>query len=414
MVYLNETIQFQDLSVLVEHLLKQLKSKGYKDSTLAAYKCALKKVSTFMKERNITEYSPDVGILFLNVYLPNPTISNRWSKYIKTSIRRLNDYLLGKPYTVMQPAKSKKLPNLFLPEYETYVDYMIMHGFRPSTIETRKIYASQFLISLEVQGLTAISQLSADNIGQAFMVSGSKEGFCEKVPAFLKYLYESRKIELNFSSIVPRFSPSFKIPSVYSKEELIQLLNHIKCSSPIGKRDYAILALSVTYGLRAADIISLKLSDVDNERGLLKFVQSKTSAVYSVNLQSGVRIALDDYINNGRPNSDIPYIFLRSSAPYGQISKQSTWSIVYRHLMGSGIVIGKRKRGTHAIRSSLASFLVNNDVPYSVVQKILGHEDPNSTKHYVAIDIKRLRICALECPEPSGKFADYLMGGDWR
>jgi len=116
----------------------------------------------------------------------------------------------------------------------------------------------------------------------------------------------------------------------------------------------------------------------------------------------------------GRPSSDSPYIFLRSSAPYGRLSKKSIWSVVYSHLKGSGIIIGKRKHGSHAIRSSLASLLVNDDVPYSVVQKILGHEDPNSTKHYAAIDIKRLRIYALDCPEPSGKFAGYLMGGDWR
>lgn len=99
MVHLKETIQSQGLNDLTAQLLKQLKSIGYKDSTLSAYKCAFKKVSTFMEERNIIKYSPDVGILFLDLYLPEQKICNRWSKYIKTSIRRLDDYLLDKPYT---------------------------------------------------------------------------------------------------------------------------------------------------------------------------------------------------------------------------------------------------------------------------------------------------------------------------
>ncbi len=205
MVHLKETIQSQGLNDLTEQLLKQLKNIGYKASTLAAYKCALKKVSKFMEERNIAQYTPNVGILFLDSYLPKQKASTRWNKYIKTSIRRLDDYLLGKPYTIMHPAKNQKLPDLFLTEYKAYVEYMIMKGFRPSTIETRKIYASQFLVSLEVQGLTALSQLSAGNLGQALMSSGSKEGFCEKVPTFLKYLYETKRIELDFSSVVPRF-----------------------------------------------------------------------------------------------------------------------------------------------------------------------------------------------------------------
>lgn len=176
------------------------------------------------------------------------------------------------------------------------------------------------------------------------------------------------------------------------------MLNSIERTSGIGKRDYAIMALSVFYGLRANDISSLKFSEISD--GQLAFLQSKTSVMYQANLLDKVSEALQDYIQNGRPCSDCEYIFIRSSVPYRKLSRSSIWSIVCTHLMKSGINIGSRKRGPHAIRASLATHLVNNDVPYHIVQKILGHQDPNATKRYAAIDFNRLRSCALECPQP--------------
>ena len=47
-------------------------------------------------------------------------------------------------------------------------------------------------------------------------------------------------------------------------------------------------------------------------------------------------------------------------------------------------------------------------IPYAVVQEALGHEDPESAKYYVRVDIRRLRMCALDVPKPTGAFAVML------
>lgn len=409
---MSNSIPAEHLSLVIEQMMGELTALGYRCSTISVYQCALRKVSTFMKDHDVTEYSHAVGQLFLEKQLTKTGLSKRWCSYIKTAIRRLDGYIQNKPFETTHTKRLAVCPDIFVPVIDSYTAYMNEKGYSPSTVETRCIYAGQFLGSLEKQSVTDLKSMSFIHIGTAFSNIKSKQGFCEKLPPFLKYLHQTGMTEMDFSKAVPRYSFAEKLPSIYTEEELIQLLNGIERTSGTGKRDYAIMALSVSYGLRANDISSLKFSEISD--GRLVILQSKTSVMYQANLLDKVSEALQDYIQNGRPDSDCEYIFIRSSAPYRKLSRSSIWSIVCTHLMKSGVNIGSRKRGSHAIRASLATHLVNNDVPYHIVQKILGHQDPNATKRYAAIDFNRLRSCALECPKPSGQFTVYLSGGAWK
>ena len=79
-------------------------------------------------------------------------------------------------------------------------------------------------------------------------------------------------------------------------------------------------------------------------------------------------------------------------------------------MMAAEITVGNRKKGPHALRSSLASSMVNNDISYETVRKILGHSSNNAIKHYAKIDIEKLRQYCLEPPQISGKFKAFLNG----
>jgi integrase len=78
----------------------------------------------------------------------------------------------------------------------------------------------------------------------------------------------------------------------------------------------------------------------------------------------------------------------------------------------AGVDIANKKHGPHALRSSMASSMVNRDIPYDVVRKALGHADPQAIKHYAKADIENLRLQAVDVPAPAGVFAMILQGGN--
>ena len=77
----------------------------------------------------------------------------------------------------------------------------------------------------------------------------------------------------------------------------------------------------------------------------------------------------------------------------------------------AGIDTTAKKHGPHVFRSSLASSVINGDIPYESVRKVLGHSDPDAIKHYARLDIEKLRECAIKVPEPTGTFLAFLNGG---
>lgn len=178
-----------------------------------------------------------------------------------------------------------------------------------------------------------------------------------------------------------------------------------------GKRDYAILLLASRLGIRAGDIASLKIESLDFENQRIKFVQNKTGNVSDLYMISEVKTALMEYLSTERPISTSDYVFLKSFAPYTEISYSVVSYVVKKHMIRSGINISGKKHGPHSLRSSLASSMVNDGVSYESVRKILGHDSPNAIKHYARLDIQTLRNCALNCQAPSGILAEFLEGG---
>lgn len=69
---------------------------------------------------------------------------------------------------------------------------------------------------------------------------------------------------------------------------------------------------------------------------------------------------------------------------------------------------GKRKSGPHALRSSLASSMVNSDICYETVRKVLEHSSKSAIKHYARIDIESLRRYSLMPPLPTEEFREFL------
>lgn len=190
------------------------------------------------------------------------------------------------------------------------------------------------------------------------------------------------------------------IPSTIRREDIEGALKALRCDrSPQGRRDYAILMLLSTYGLRAGEILGLRLSDIDWRHERLRIRHAKTGAYSELPLLRGPADALLDYLKQGRPETTPREVFLRALAPYRPLSSSTALHyIVSRRLQAVGVSL-TGKRGTHLLRHSRAVSLLNSGVPIKVIGDVLGHRSARSTAVYLKLATEDLRAVALELPE---------------
>ncbi len=217
---------------------------------------------------------------------------------------------------------------------------------------------------------------------------------------FLCYCYEMGFIGLDYSSLFPsnKLRSRTEIPSVYTPEEIFQLLEYINNSNSKNKRrNYAITVLTAVYGFRASDIMKMKLSDIDWENETIHVFQSKTKQLLVHKLTCHSGNALTDYLLNERPDSRSESMFLKGDG--SEIKSPVTIStMIFAAFTNSSINISGRKHGSHSLRHSLASNMLSNDTSIFEISKTLGHACVDTTRIYSKVDINHLRLCELEVP----------------
>jgi integrase len=289
-----------------------------------------------------------------------------------------------------------------------YQQHCRENGLRERSIELYEKECRWFLHDLAGCGCTEASQITASRVVTACLELTSKS-YLATMRTFLRYCADSGLTDRDYSYVIPPYKRPQPIPSVYSEEEIRQMEAAIDRSTPIGKRDYAIILLASRLGLRLEDIRTISFDEIDFKKDAVCLVQDKTFAGLELPMAPELKAALLDYIHNGRPDVD-GAVFRVSYPPYSQMTKTAVDSIFRRALHKAKIDHGNRGRGPRALRSSLASSMVNDGVPYEAVRKALGHIDPNAISHYARLDIERLRFYALPVPDATGAFEDFLAG----
>ena len=219
--------------------------------------------------------------------------------------------------------------------------------------------------------------------------------------SFLRYLHESDRVRINLADSLsaPKLYELEHIPSTLRSEDVEQALRALKQDrSPLGRRDYAILMLLVTYGLRAGEVTALRLSDIDWRRERLHIRQSKTGINLELPLLRGPADALLDYVRQARPETTVREVFLRACAPYRALSSSASLHYIITRRLAAVGVHPTGKRGAHALRHALASGLLRSGVPLKIIGDVLGHRSARSTAVYLKLATDDLRSVALDLP----------------
>jgi len=301
-----------------------------------------------------------------------------------------------------------KLPPNFEKLLVDYQHHCKKNGLRERSMELYEKECRWFLYNFANGGCTDISQITAAKVVTACLELTSKS-YLATIVTFLKYCADSGNTDRDYSYVVPPYKRPQPIPSVYTGDEIRQIESMINRDTPVGKRDYAIILLATRLGLRLEDIRTLSFDELDFNKDIIRLVQEKTLTAMELPMVSELKTALLDYIQNGRPNVS-GVVFRISYPPYDEMTKVGVDACFRRALRKAKIENRNRGCGPRAFRSSLASSMVNDGIPYEAVRKTLGHIDPNAISHYARLDIERLRIYALPVPKATGAFADFLMG----
>lgn len=293
---------------------------------------------------------------------------------------------------------------------EAYADHCRRNGLREGSVQLYWKLALRFLKGLEDAGVTGAADIGPHEVSSACLALKSNY-YLSAIHTFLRFLAEEGYTQHDYSCIMPLFKRPQPMPPVYSEAEIRRIEAAVDRQGPHGKRDYAALLLATRLGIRGGDIATLTFEELDFKRNTICLTQQKTAVPLSLPMLPEIKAALLDYLEHERASSDSEYVFLSLKPPFSHISVHLLGKLTSTAIRSAGIVPGGRKCGPHAFRASLASSMVNDDVPYEVVRNTLGHTDVNAIKSYAKLDVERLRVYALAVPETTGYFAKFLSGG---
>jgi len=258
---------------------------------------------------------------------------------------------------------------------------------------------------LQSQGVMEPAQITVQMIEKYALTLGRFEAGAARARAtelkyFCQHLLKKDLIHEKVLHAIPyvKIMSHDKIPIAFSHDEISALLGAVDRANAIGKRDYAILLLAVTTGLRAGDLQNLKFKDIRWDKNAIELTQQKTGVPLTLPLVNDAGKALIDYIKNGRPICDCSHIFIRHIQPYDKMSTMG--HLIKEYMLAAGIRLKHGSAyGVHTLRRSLASLLLEKNVPYPVIAETLGHVlNSDATMRYMMIDLQRLKQCALEVP----------------
>ncbi len=304
------------------------------------------------------------------------------------------------------PYLPKKLADLLA----VFLEHCVKKNLKNSTMMVYEKEIKWFLDLLADNGCLSTKEIDTDNVISACLQM-SRASYWTTIKTFMRFLYEMKYTDRDYSYVVPHYRRPKVIPSVYSEEEIRSIEKAISRPSTHNKRDLAAFMLATRLGLRAGDIITLTFDNLDFSANMIELKQDKTGIPLTLPMIAELKAVLLDYIQTQRPHSDSPYIFLNSVEPYDRMTCQGLDKYISVAMKRASIVSGTRCRGVRAFRSSLASSMVNDNIPYEAVRKILGHRDFNVIRHYAELDIEQLRLYALKPPKATGVF-EWFLGGE--
>lgn len=219
--------------------------------------------------------------------------------------------------------------------------------------------------------------------------SSSVSRILSTLRTFYKYLVRDGKIQKNpFSSIKNPKLPK-KILEILDEQEVKKFLESIPSSSYLELRDKAMFELLYACGMRVSEIVDLKLSDIDFDEGLIRFI-GKGNKERITPIGDTAKNCLDKYIRAARYNLErerkSENVFLNRNGQ--KLTRQGFWKILKKY---AGKVNISKNLYPHLFRHSYATHMLERGADLRIVQELLGHSSISTTEIYTNINKKHVK-----------------------
>ena len=231
----------------------------------------------------------------------------------------------------------------------------------------------RFLMRLEAEGLSC----------------GTRNRRAAALASFSKFLMYDGRVESYETLPVPKRKKT--LPQVMTEGEIDRLVSAETAESSIEIRDRTMIEMAYDCGLRASELVSIKISDI-NEPGGVVYIRGKGRKERVVPYVGALREVVKHYISVSRPKladgCDAGYLFLsRSGKP---MNRQDFWSILKRRGARAGIAASRLH--PHVLRHSFATHLQRRGMDLRTLQELLGHSSIATTEKYAHLDTELRNI----------------------
>jgi integrase/recombinase XerD len=219
------------------------------------------------------------------------------------------------------------------------------------------------------------------------------------VRAFLRYLIADGLCPAALDACIPALAHwrLSSLPRYLQPDEVERVIASCSCSSA-GIRDRAIVLLLARVGLRAGDILRLRLDDLDWQEATIR-VAGKGRRQSLLPMTQEIGDAIATYITKGRRPIDNDTLFIRSRAPFRPFASHCAISVIVAQAMRRAGVRCPSRGAAHVLRHSIASSMLREGASLQEIASVLRHRSIATTEIYAKVDVVGLREIAQPWPE---------------
>ena len=389
-------------------VVAELRAAGFMESTIGQYEKTIKALASFASESG-SGYTVPLGAAFASM-----TVSARTGRF---SAQRRFDY--GRLVTVFDGYVRTGRVDLSIrtrggggarPEMSEFIALAVAweadmsdRGLAPATRDAYGRVARGYLVFLESRGIGHLAEAGGSSVlGFLESLSGrwARSSLFWLVSNFRPFLKFTGRTDLVDAAGLAGVKRSHAILPVLSDDDQGLVLQACTVGT-VSDRDAAITLLAITTGLRACDIVNVRLGDIDWRGRTASIVQQKTNNPLTVPLTDLLIARLADYVLQHRSTSEDDHVFLRAKAPHTGLADHASIYRVIAEVFGKAGV-ADAKGGTRLLRHNAASRMLRARVPLPTISAVLGHASPDSTDVYLSVDRDRLLECVLDVPGTEG------------